>query len=109
MEAYRDQYAKLFNNGNTVTVIGISTDDDTVLVNWARDKKFPIMFASDAKGDVVKLYDSKIPLINFAKRNVFVVGPDGRIAHVMSPFRELSADSYDELGAAVAKAARTTP
>ncbi len=109
MEAYRDQYAKLFNNGNKVTVIGISTDDDTVLVNWAREKNFPVMFASDPKGTVLKLYDSKYPLVNFAKRNVFVVAPDGRIAHVMSPFRELSADSYDELGAAVAKASSGKP
>lgn len=109
MEAYRDQYAKLFNEGNKVTVIGISTDDDTVLVNWAREKNFPILFASDVKGTALKLYDSKYPLINVAKRNVFVIGPDGRIAHVISPFRELNATAYEELGAAVAKAAGRKP
>jgi hypothetical protein len=33
-----------------------------------------------------------------------VIGPDGRIAHITRPFRELSADSYTELGDAVKKA-----
>ena len=36
MEAYRDQYATIFNNGKGVAVIGISTDDDTVQFNWPR-------------------------------------------------------------------------
>jgi hypothetical protein len=35
---------------------------------------------------------------------LFVVGKDGRIAHVMRPFRELVQDSYDELQKAVATA-----
>ena len=32
MEAYRDQYATLFNNGRKVVVIGISVDADTCLL-----------------------------------------------------------------------------
>jgi len=39
MEAYRDQYATLFNNGNGVVVLGISADADTALQSWARDAK----------------------------------------------------------------------
>jgi peroxiredoxin len=109
MQAYRDQYAKLFNNGNKVTVVAISSDDPSTLVDWAREKNFPVTFASDPNGDVLRLYDSKIPLLNYAKRNVFVVGPDGRIAHVMAPFKEMAQPSYDELGAAVAKALGNTP
>ena len=35
MEAYRDQYATLFNNGRNVDVIGISVDPDTALASWA--------------------------------------------------------------------------
>jgi peroxiredoxin len=104
MEAYRDQYATIFNNGKGVAVIGISTDDDTVQFNWARDSRFPVYFASDPDAKVVKLYDVKYPLFNAARRVLFVVGPDGRIAHVMDPFKELVADSYTELGSAVAAA-----
>ena len=41
MEAYRDQYAKLFNNGKNVVVLGVSVDADTALASWARDQQTP--------------------------------------------------------------------
>ena len=56
MEAYRDQYATLFNNGRKVVVIGISVDADTVLANWARDAEFPVVFGSDMDGKVGAAY-----------------------------------------------------
>ena len=56
MEAYRDQYATLFNNGRNVTVIGISADADTTLASWAHDEDFPVVFASDPGGKVGQLY-----------------------------------------------------
>jgi peroxiredoxin Q/BCP len=109
MEAYRDQYATLFKNGKNVAVIGISTDDDTVQFNWARDAHFPVYFASDPSASVVKLYDVKYPALNYARRVVFVIDPTGKITHVMDPFKELVADSYTELGDAVAKAGANKP
>ena len=48
MEAYRDQYASLFKNGRNVVVIGVSVDADTTQAAWAREKEFPVLFASDA-------------------------------------------------------------
>ena len=104
MEAYRDQYATIFNNGRGVAVIGISTDEDTVQFDWARDSRLPIYFASDPDASVTKLYDVKYPAVNFAKRVVFVIDPDGKVSHVMNPFKELVGDSYTELGDAVAAA-----
>jgi peroxiredoxin len=59
MEAYRDQYATLFNNGRNVAVIGISVDADTTLASWARDEDFPIVFASDPGSKVGQLYGSR--------------------------------------------------
>jgi peroxiredoxin Q/BCP len=108
MEAYRDQYATLFKNGKDVAVIGISTDDDTVQFNWARDAHFPVYFASDPDAKVGHLYDvmMAIPLVKYEKRVVFVIDPTGKITHVMDPFKELVADSYTELGDAVAKAGK---
>jgi peroxiredoxin len=108
MEAYRDQYATLFNNGKGVAVIGISTDDDTVQFNWARDAHFPVYFASDPDAAVGKRYDvmMAIPFVKYEKRVVFVIGPDGRITDVMNPFKEMVGDSYTELGAAVTKAGK---
>lgn len=100
MEAYRDQYATLFNKGLKVVVLGISTDADTAQANWAHDSGFPNLFASDPDQTVAKLYgsaDSK-----FDTRNVFVVGPDGRITARIMKFNVLSAEAYTELGNDVA-------
>jgi peroxiredoxin len=108
MEAYRDQYATLFNDGKGVTVIAMSTDADTTLESWAREKSFPVTFVSDTAGTAGAAYNvvrtnATTGRKSFA-RVAFVIGKDGRIAHVMRPFRELSAEAYTELGAAVKKA-----
>jgi peroxiredoxin len=95
MEAYRDQYATLFNNGKKVVVIGISVDPDTALNNWARESSFPNLFASDPDQTVAKLYgsaDSK-----YDTRNVFIIGPDGRIASRMMKFNVLAGEAYTQL------------
>ena len=101
MEAYRDQYAKLFNDGRNVVVIGVSVDADTALASWARDLQTPILFASDVGQKVGKLYGSIRGGVD--NRNLFVIDPTGRIAHRMLPFNELSAAAYDELADAVKK------
>jgi peroxiredoxin len=101
MEAYRDQYATLFNNGRNVTVIGISVDADTTQASWAHEEDFPIVFASDPGGKVGQLYaayDAKNKLDN---RSLFVVRPDGRIAYVTKPFKVLTPAAYTELAAIV--------
>src|SRR3982751_3445760 len=100
MEAYRDQYATLFNNGKKVVVIGISVDPDTALANWARESGFPNLFASDPDQTVAKLYGSADA--KFDTRNVFVVAPDGKISARIMKFNVLSGDAYTELGKAVA-------
>ena len=101
MEAYRDQYATLFNNGRKVVVIGISVDADTAQASWARDEDFPIVFASDIGGNVGRLYDAYAEKSKQDNRSLFVVDPNGRVAYVTKPFKVLSAASYKDLGAAV--------
>jgi peroxiredoxin len=101
MEAYRDQYATLFNNGRNVVVIGISADPDTTLASWARENDFPILFASDRGGAAGTLYGAFLPARQLDNRSLFVIGPDGRVAYTARPFRELSAVAYEELAAAV--------
>jgi peroxiredoxin Q/BCP len=105
MEAYRDQYATLFNNGRHVTVIGISVDPDTGLASWARDADFPILFASDPGGVVGKRYGAFDAKNQLDDRSLFVVGPDGRIAYIARPFQQMSPKSYTDLAAAVDKLA----
>lgn len=101
MEAYRDQYATLFNNGRRVTVIGISVDPDTALASWARDADFPMLFLSDAGGNVGKLWQAHDAKNNLDDRSLYVVGPDGRIAYVTRPFRQMQPAAYTELAAVV--------
>jgi peroxiredoxin len=100
MERYRDQYLTLFNNGKNVVVLGISTDPDTLLANWANESGFPNLFASDPDQTVSKLYGSADGKSN--TRNVFVVAPDGRIAARVMRFNVMSEDAYTDLGKAVA-------
>jgi peroxiredoxin len=107
MEAYRDQYATLFNAGKKVTVLAISVDADTALASWARDLGTPVLFGSDPSQVASKLYGAALPTRPFNARHLYVVGPDGRIAHKMVPFRELVADAYTELEKAVKQASGT--
>ena len=106
MEAYRDQYAKLFNNGKKVVVLGVSVDADTTLANWARESSFPVLFGSDPDQKVGKLYGSTRGKLD--SRNLFVIGPDGRITFKQVPVNVLSQEEYAELGRAVARTAGST-
>ncbi len=107
MQTYRDQYATLFNGGEGVTVLSVSTDPVDTIAAWAKDENFPMTFISDREATLGAAYDVKYPAVNVLRRVLFVIGKDGRIAHVMRPFAELSQDSYVELGDAVRKARGT--
>ncbi len=99
MEAYRDQYAKLFNNGKNVVVLGVSVDSDTTLASWARDQQTPMLYASDVNQKAGKLYGAISGKAD--DRSLFVIDPSGKIVKRMQPFNQLSAAAYDELEAAV--------
>ena len=104
MNAYRDQYAQLFKNGRNVVLIAISADPDTALASWARDSEFPFLFASDTGTAVAKRYGALASRAGLTNRNLFVVGPDGRIAYRATPFREIDPTAYTDLGVAIGKA-----
>ena len=101
MNAYRDQYAKLFKNGLGVVLIAISADPDTALASWAKDSEFPFLFASDSGTVVARRYGALASEPGLTNRNLFVVGPDGKIAYRAIPFREVDAAAYTQLGAAI--------
>ncbi|MEJ7759023.1 MAG: redoxin domain-containing protein [Gemmatimonadaceae bacterium] len=105
MEAYRDQYATLFNNGRKVVVVGISVDADTTLASWAREQHFPMLFASDKGSKVGAMYDSFDAKRNTDTRALYVIDPAGKVAYVTKPFRVLAATAYTELGAVIDKLA----
>ena len=99
MEAYRDQYAKLFNNGRNVVVLGVSVDADTTLHAWAREQETPVMYGSDVGQKVGRLYGAISGKVD--DRSLFVIDPSGRIVKRMQPFNQLAQSAFDELEAAV--------
>jgi peroxiredoxin len=101
MEAYRDQYATLFNNGRKVEVIAISVDPDTTLASWAGENDFPMLFASDRDGRVGMTYAAHDTARKQDNRSLYVIGPDGRIAYAEKPFRVLVQKSYTDLADAI--------
>ncbi|HUF51852.1 MAG TPA: redoxin domain-containing protein [Longimicrobiales bacterium] len=109
MHAYRDQYAQIFNNGQNVVLIALSADSVQDLHTWARDDQFPFLMASDAGLTVARQYGALSPRGPTTNRNLFVVGPDGRIAFRAVPFREIDPTAYEELGEAIRKLLPETP
>jgi thioredoxin-dependent peroxiredoxin len=105
MEAYRDRFASVFNGGNKVTLIGVSTDPDSALISWAKDAGFPFAFASDADGALGRAYGALDEGSTSAKRLLFVIGPDGRISYKATPFRQSTEEAYTELETAIDKQA----
>ena len=109
MEAYRDQYATIFNNGRNVTAIGISVDSDTALASWARDGGFPMLFVSDQGGSLGRRYNAFDAKNSVDDRSLYVIGPDGRIAYHVPVFRQMSAAAYTDLAAAVDRLSPPSP
>ena len=101
MDAYRDQYATLFNGGKGVTLLAISTDSAAELAGWAHDQRYPFTFLSDSGGAVGKRYGAFAKDDGLDDRTLFVIGPDGRISYRAAPFREVDPMAYRQLGAAV--------
>jgi alkyl hydroperoxide reductase subunit AhpC len=59
--------------------------------------------ASDKDLSVGKAYGALSPRGPTTNRNLFVVGPDGKIAYRAVPFREVDPTSYTDLGNAIKK------
>ena len=107
MDAYRDQYAKLFNNGDKVTLLAISVDPDTALASWARDRKYPFTFLSDTGGRVGKQYGVFEPKYKMDNRTVYVIAPGGKITYA-AEFQEVDPQAYVALSGAIKSAPSDT-
>jgi peroxiredoxin Q/BCP len=102
MQAYRDQYARLFKDGQNVILIGISNDPAEELASWAKDDDFQYLFGSDPTSSGFSAFGGD-PRDNgmVGARTVIVVGPDGRIAEVIPSFNQVDPQAYDQLQAAI--------
>lgn len=103
MEAYRDQYANVFQDGKKVTLIGVSIDPDTALVAWAKDANFQFKFAADTDRQVGVAFGANKGT-GVHGRHLYVIDPTGKITYAVTPFLQMSADAYSELGNAVKQA-----
>lgn len=101
MKHYRDHFAEIFGTGKGVTLLAVSTDSVKDIASWAVEEKFPFTFLSDVDGSTGKAYATMYSGRNMERRILFVVAPNGRISHVMSPFNEIDATSYEELTKAI--------
>ncbi len=102
MHAYRDKYQEVFGNGKDVILIGVSADTPEELAAWAKDDQFPFLMASDKDLKLATALGA-VGRGGYTNRNLFIIGPDGKIAHRMLPFREIDATSYAELAAEIRK------
>jgi peroxiredoxin Q/BCP len=102
MQAYRDQYASLFKNGQNVVVLGISNDSADELASWAKDEDFQFLFGSDPDGSAFAAFGGD-PRDNgmVGSRAVIVVDPEGRIAEVIPRFNQVDPGAYNQLEAAI--------
>jgi peroxiredoxin len=105
MDAYRDQYAQLFNGEKDVVLLAISADSPGELASWAKDAGYPFRFLSDTGGIAGQLYGAWMPDHRLDRRSLFVIGPDARVAYRQTPFREVDPSAYTELGAAIDRSA----
>jgi peroxiredoxin len=80
MQAYRDRYAEIQKMSGRV--LAISTDDVETLKKWRAELKAPQTFIADPDGKIVKLFDTKAPVVNIASRRTFVVGKGLKVLEV---------------------------
>ena len=63
-------------------VFGLSLDSVTSHKLFAEKYNLPFSLLADEKGEVSELYDSLRKLLGYAKRNTFIVDPEGNIAKI---------------------------
>jgi peroxiredoxin Q/BCP len=80
--AFRDDRQKLAALG--VEVVGVSVDDVESHRDFAQEYSLPFPLLADAGGAVAARYGSlrDFGLIKFARRNTFLIDPQGRIAKI---------------------------
>jgi thioredoxin-dependent peroxiredoxin len=77
---FRDDIHELADLG--AQVVGVSVDDSTSHANFARKYNLPFPLLADSKGEIAARYDSLRGDGSMAKRNTFLIDPEGRIAKI---------------------------
>jgi peroxiredoxin Q/BCP len=80
--AFRDSFDKFLKAG--VTIFAVSRDTEASHKGFREHYKLPFPMVADTTGDVQRAYGvpSMVPGTSMVSRVTFLVGPDGKIAHV---------------------------
>ena len=98
MQAYRDAYASLFNDGQNVVLIGISADSADELAAWARDDDFQFLMGSDpGSASYAALGGDPRDNGTVGSRAVVVIDPAGRVADVVPAFNPVDPVAYEHM------------
>ena len=77
---FRDDIGEIADLG--AQVVGVSVDDSASHANFARKYNLPFPLLADSKGETAARYGSLRSDGSLAKRNTFLIDPEGRIAKV---------------------------
>ncbi len=80
--AFRDDLQRLTALG--AAIVGISVDDTQSHQAFAKKYSLPFPLLADAQGELARRYGSlrDLGLVRFARRNTFLIDPQGRVAKV---------------------------
>lgn len=80
--AFRDDWPKLATMD--VSVVGVSVDGAASHLAFAKKHGLPFPLLADTSGEVAGRYSSirDLVLVKFARRNTFLIDPQGRIAKI---------------------------
>lgn len=63
-------------------MIGVSADDQETSDRFAATLELPFPVVGDPKGDVLKAFGVRIPVLGLARRVTFVIGKDRKVRSV---------------------------
>jgi thioredoxin-dependent peroxiredoxin len=95
MKSYRDRYDEFA--AKHAQILAVSADKQSRQAEFRREIGAPFAFIADPKGELLRLYGVKTPLVTFARRTTFVIGKGRKILHI-----DTGGDAVDVSGAAQA-------
>lgn len=78
--AFRDNIKQITSLGANVYGVSVNSVDDQLQFTNKHQINFPLL--ADEKGEITKLYGTKMAVLNISKRWTFIVGPDLKIMEV---------------------------
>lgn len=80
MTYFVEQFEALKKTG--AQIVAVSTDDAQTLARFKKELKASFIFIPDPKGELLSLYQVKMPLVPFAKRTTFVMDTQRHIVRI---------------------------